>query len=280
LILSNFQETEEINYGKYLIRTIHNISTYTNLVFAPHWHKYCEMLLVHSGKINITTNDITYQLTNGDFIFFNDSELHTGLTQQECNYHAIQFKWEDILSASEKEKLLLQRLKDGYYKFKTPTNDPHIQKLFNNIIELCETDKRTRPFEERKAISELLIYLFENYLVKNNLSVNKSKNDDFTENVTTYIHNNFLTISPKDVADHFSFNQSYFNRKFKTHMLITPSEYINLCKIEHSQKLLLQTNNNLSEIATLSGFNSLSFYSVTFKKLIGMSPLDWKAQYR
>ena len=280
MILENLRETDEINYGQYFVRTIYNASEYQNNVFTPHWHEYCEIVLVHSGALNILYNNTSLCLYPGDLFFFGENKLHSGISDKKgCVYHAIQFKWSDIFTDSAPEKQLHKLLSEGIYTIKSPIHDDTVSELYTKIIEVCEGENVSRPFAERTALFELLTYLFDNYLEKQYI-VPKSngKSNEFDE-ILRFIHNNYLNVTPKEIADEFSYNQSYISRLFKRKMNLTLTEYLNLCKIEHSQILIRKNELSLSEIAQQCGYSNYSYFSLVFKKIVGMSPIDWKAQY-
>jgi two-component system response regulator YesN len=62
-------------------------------------------------------------------------------------------------------------------------------------------------------------------------------------------------------------------------MQLLPTDYVNLCRIEHAQVLIKQNELSLNEIAAVCGFNSYTYFSTTFKKIIGVSPKIWKKRY-
>lgn len=278
MILKNLQETEEVAYGEYLVRSIYNVSDHRNLVFSPHWHEYCEILLIYSGYLDILSGSKYFRAVPGDLVFFSARELHSGISDiNGCVYRAIQFKWNEILNSSAAEKRLLEALNKGIYKITSPIHNNKVFELFNKIINICNRDKVSRPLAERAVLCEFLTYLFDNYL-EQHYAVSKS-NDRF-DDILQYINENYcLNITTEEIAKKFSYNKSYFCRMFKQKMQLSPIDYINLCRIERAQALIRQNELNLSEIALQCGYNSDTYFSTTFKKIVGMSPKDWKAQY-
>ena len=53
-------------------------------------------------------------------------------------------------------------------------------------------------------------------------------------------------------------------------------EYINQIRIEEAKRLLLTTNLSVSEVAGMSGYENISYFSTVFRKYTGMSPIDWR----
>ena len=69
-------------------------------------------------------------------------------------------------------------------------------------------------------------------------------------------------------------------RFFKRQMNLTPFEYLQKCRIEHSMDELLEKSGSMTEIAANCGFGGASYYAETFKKEMGCAPGDYRKWYR
>lgn len=78
-----------------------------------------------------------------------------------------------------------------------------------------------------------------------------------------------------DVAKMLLTNRTYVTRLMRQEYGLTFIEYVNVARIQYSQKLLYSTNMSLDDVAEKSGFQSTSNYCRTFKRYIGSSPLTW-----
>jgi AraC-like DNA-binding protein len=63
-----------------------------------------------------------------------------------------------------------------------------------------------------------------------------------------------------------------FNDLFKSCFDITPNQYVISKKIGYAKKLLLLENLSVSDVAELSGFSDVYYFSNQFKKSVGVSP--------
>lgn len=70
----------------------------------------------------------------------------------------------------------------------------------------------------------------------------------------------------------------YFSRQFKIFTGERPVNYILGKRIERAQYLLATSRLAYSEIAVQTGFDTLSYFSKSFKKITGMSPRAYKKQ--
>jgi len=94
-----------------------------------------------------------------------------------------------------------------------------------------------------------------------------------------YIHehsSNELTLA--EVARSINTSTFYFCKLFKRVTGIHFTEYVSRVRIERSKNLLLNPNLRISEIAFEVGFQSLTHFNRMFKKILGQSPTNYRAQ--
>jgi AraC-like DNA-binding protein/ligand-binding sensor protein len=70
----------------------------------------------------------------------------------------------------------------------------------------------------------------------------------------------------------------YFCKTFKKVTGINFTDYLSRVRIEKAKNLLLNPNLRVSEIAFEVGFQSLTHFNRVFKKLLGQSPTEYRAQ--
>jgi AraC-like DNA-binding protein/ligand-binding sensor protein len=70
----------------------------------------------------------------------------------------------------------------------------------------------------------------------------------------------------------------YFCKMFKKVTGINFTDYLSRVRIEKSKNLLLNPNLRVSEIAFEVGFQSLTHFNRVFKKVLGQSPTEYRAQ--
>lgn len=92
------------------------------------------------------------------------------------------------------------------------------------------------------------------------------------------VHNRYnekLTLA--DVGEEIHVNQSYLSRKFKNETGMSFSEHLIDYRIEKAKNLLLSHNHcTISDIADVTGFTSLHYFSTSFKKKVGLSPKQYQ----
>ncbi|WP_343523914.1 AraC family transcriptional regulator [Pedobacter sp.] len=98
------------------------------------------------------------------------------------------------------------------------------------------------------------------------------------ETVSYILVNLHNELSVTALATRVNQHPDYFSRLFKTFTGERPVTYILGKRIERAQYLLATSQLSYSEIATRTGFDNLSYFSKSFKKITGMSPGAYKKQ--
>jgi len=94
--------------------------------------------------------------------------------------------------------------------------------------------------------------------------------------IIEYLNNNInKEITIDELSNIFFFNRTYIMKRFKKELGISIFDYINSMRILNSLPSFKDDNYFLS-IAFKNGFNSLEYFSETFKKIIGVSPIIYK----
>ncbi|MGJ5674484.1 MAG: helix-turn-helix domain-containing protein [Nostochopsis sp.] len=79
-------------------------------------------------------------------------------------------------------------------------------------------------------------------------------------------------ISLEAIATELGMSQYYFARLFKQSTGYSPYQYLIKCRIERAQKLLMQNQQSIANIALQVGFANQSQFGRHFKRLTGVTP--------
>lgn len=99
------------------------------------------------------------------------------------------------------------------------------------------------------------------------------------EEAAKYINDNRhdAGLQLRDVAKKFGVSQSYLTELLKKHYGANYREFINRCRIrEATERLELNANERISEIAYDVGFHTLSHFNRAFRKVTGMTPSAYR----
>jgi two-component system response regulator YesN len=97
----------------------------------------------------------------------------------------------------------------------------------------------------------------------------------------TFLQENFRdpSVSLTGVCAELSVSVSYFSQRFKMVTGRTFVEYLTELRIAHAQELLRTGSGRGYEIAPQVGFRDPHYFSSTFKKVVGMTPTQYRNQY-
>lgn len=97
--------------------------------------------------------------------------------------------------------------------------------------------------------------------------------------VLTFIGANLHNpIDLETLADRYNVSTDYFSRLFYKRYGIRPIKYIQAKRIERSQMLLLTTKHSIKQISEKVGFENLAYFSKTFKKHTGKTPVEFRSE--
>lgn len=88
------------------------------------------------------------------------------------------------------------------------------------------------------------------------------------------LSNNELNIN--SMAESLRISRAKLYYKFKGLMNETPNSYFKKYKLNRAAELLKSGKYNISEVSDMTGFSSLSYFSVSFKKQFGVKPTEYR----
>lgn len=129
-------------------------------------------------------------------------------------------------------------------------------------------------YESIAYLKKWLIDFFTHY--SDLLKDSNENSDTIIKMAKKYIHDHLNhNIKTKDIATQVNLSESYFAIYFKNKTGINLRDYILKAKIDYAKQLLRQKQNNISEIAYLTGYQDYRSFSRAFKNETGMSPTEY-----
>lgn len=80
------------------------------------------------------------------------------------------------------------------------------------------------------------------------------------------------------LAERLGYNKYYLSRRFKAEVGCTVNSYLQIARVERSKMLLTCTNQSVADIAASLQFATASHFSVVFKRIVGQSPAQYRAE--
>lgn len=108
----------------------------------------------------------------------------------------------------------------------------------------------------------------------------KLHGDEMVKKAQDYIESKLHEkISVEDLSSRFSIGRRNFDRRFIKATGNTPLEYAQRVKIESAKKAFETTRKTVNEVMYENGYSDVKAFREVFRKITGMSPLDYRNKY-
>lgn len=126
------------------------------------------------------------------------------------------------------------------------------------------------------AAESILLYTLSRLEVKND------EQSGLVKRIIEITEDNFSDpeLSIAGIAEMLNYNSKYLSHIFKKHMVIGYSQYLRNYRIKYAVSLFGFGIDSVRNVAFLSGFSDPLYFSSVFKKLVGISPKEYKAKIR
>lgn len=236
-----------------------------------HWHDYFELEIVLGGNINHIYNNKKEVLVRGDARLLTPFDIHSFDILEEM--HLINIRFTNRLLSSEITEMLMNPTTE--YSCHFEENELHYLK--ERTEALCNA-KIASPYYKYIAssiISEIVLLL----LQKSNPEKESYIMPIHVQKALSYIVKHFKEdITLLSLAKILNITPNYLGAEIKRYIGVTFHDYLNQLRMKYSCDLLLSTDNTISEIAFSCGFNSVAYYATSFKKMLSMTPSEYRQQ--
>lgn len=247
-----------------------------------HIHSAIEMLIVKTGTFEIYANDRRYEANAGDLVLLRSNTIHhTYSLTDNAEYYVIRMRPSLIAELSNGDadsRLLLFFTVDKpelccfFPKSKTDGTPlgQAIKRLCNEILK----DNVAKSIAITLASADILLEILRESDTIDNITDSKA---GCIYDSIVFINKNYAkAITATDCANIAKMSYSYFSRSFKAVVGKSFKEYLNETRINHAQKLLCSQDMTVSEVASLCGFDSVSYFISVYKNLKGVTPYHSK----
>ncbi|EHQ29146.1 helix-turn-helix domain-containing protein [Mucilaginibacter paludis] len=224
-----------------------------------------------SGYVEMGTN--RYELTpNTYFIIPKNRPHHYGSYQSQ----PWSIYWAHFVG--EHADLIYERYADK--------NGPDIRPIpydkkrideFNQIISILENSHHSRELE----IANISLFHFIASLVYNKETNPAFYDMDAISSSIAFMKQNIHDFfSIEELARQQNLSVSHYSKLFKIKTGHSPVQYFNQLKVHKSCEYLYFSSRSIKEICAELGFEDPYYFSRLFKKCTGLSPSNYKAQYK
>ena len=267
-----------------------NMSTgFKERSYQAHWHSYGEILLVGPGETNIyCVGKNTYELVPGDFVLVWPMEMHSIVDANREDSLVIQFSNAFINSLFDLRRIMHMYRNLHIICVKShPELAEKLKTISYQMKDIFFSDRSDREIRCCMLLMEFMLTLYDyrkELAPELSVEVAYGYGDDVMRrmmSVTDYIKNNLTAddLSQGAMAEMAGISREYFSRIFKNVTGMNYSKWLNLIRLEKATELLADEERTLTEIAMLSGFQSIPSFNRVFREEKGMAPGEYRALF-
>ena len=271
---------ETINYADQSVFRLHYNREAEN--YPPHWHTGIEVIMPIENWYKVTVDNREYIMNPGDILFIGSCEMHSLEAPPTGRRIIFQFNLSLLYNLKGLDTALFTLPSSVLL---TESNSPETHAQIKGLMdEIAEEYRSDNPLKEAAIYSKLIaiyVSLYRNNIYGNDRfsDVKSAKQHEYIDkfmSVCAYINEHYnQDLTLESVADVAGFSKFHFSRLFKKFSNITFYDYLCRKRIMEAEKLLLNPNLSVTEVAMATGFNSISTFNRVFKSIKKCSPTEY-----
>lgn len=240
-----------------------------------HCHTAYEIYVLKEGERTVTIDNTEYSVRAGDATLFSSNIEHKSRGESPFSGICIHFseRYIDLYFTAETKKYLMkcfrhkvisladkdfETIKNIADKFSENSANnfialAYILDILNNSINLCNTGISSADGKKMKKSQKIIEYTNENYVYIKKIS---------------------------DITELFNVSENYVFQVFRKNYNVTPKQYINKLRISNACHKLKYSEKTIKATAYDCGFDSYEHFINVFKKIMGMTPTEYRRKLK
>ncbi|MDF2613566.1 MAG: helix-turn-helix-domain containing protein AraC type [Clostridia bacterium] len=239
--------------------------------FPMHFHEHYTIGFIESGKRYLVYKDKDYYVDSGDLIVFNPGDSHAC---EQIDGKTLDFRCIHIKPEVMKTAVFEITGKDDQPYFMRPVH-------YNSELSSCLRDLHHMIAEEEKDFKkeELYLFLIEE-LIRDYSGLNPlNSNQELTHEIKTvcdYLESHYISnITLDELSGLAGLSKYHLLRTFTRQKGISPYRYLETIRVNRAKELLEQGIRPI-DAAFQTGFSDQSHFNHFFKRLIGLTPNQYR----
>lgn len=268
------------------VRLYHNTQ---NAGYPLHWHAAVEIIMPIRSGYQVTVRDVVYDLNEGDILFIAPGALHSISYPPEGERLLILY-----------DPTLMNQLPEmrSFYSLVSPSllieasvQDEMHERIHEILVKILALEVDSHYFKDAQVYAELirLTAILGNELVKDRSvrDVEPKHGDKLEDQMPSHLNiifeaceyieeNSAQDLTLDQLANRAGFSKFYFSRLFKNLTNMSFLDYLHRCRIDEAERLLLDRDLSVTEVAHRVGFNSHSNFNRVFRKFNDCTPTEFR----
>ena len=253
--------------------------------YPTHWHTPIEILMPIESTYKAICNNVTFHLNTGDILLIAPGTLHALYAPPKGR--RLIFQADITLLNSIRECESASYLVSSATLI-TPENSPAIHEtIYSLMMEILDEYNGNTILSDASIYAKLiriLVLIGRTHTAEmDKFESSQSKQQEYIEkfmDVCDYINKHCTeSLSLDEISEMAGFSKYHFSRLFKQFTNYSFYKYLNLHRIMYAEKLLVNPDVSVTEVALLSGFNSISSFIRMFKICKNCTPTEFRMMY-
>ena len=236
----------------------------------PHAHSYTELFYIVGGDGQFQINGKLFPVHAHQLVVVNPNVLHT-----EVSYEARPLEY--IVLGIEGVELTIPGSDEARYCFYSFPEHNEVLSCMRKV--LLEMQERKPEYQTLclACLDIIMVQLMRSASVTLTQTHSRFPSNRQCASVRDYIDQHYKENITLDLlAEKANINKYYMAHAFKREYGVSPINYLIARRIREGKRLLTETDFSLSQIATVLGFSSSSYFSQRFRSAEGISPTEYR----
>ena len=223
-------------------------------------------IYVIEGRVHYFFNSSDFYVNKGDLLHLTKGSIYSFDIESEFYHYAyVDFDFVQNENIS---------MKDAAYRVK---NTNIMENLFIRLNKEWFHKYPAYRLNCKAILYEIISLLFQNQAA---FYIPGIKNERFKAAIS-YLENNFTDkkLNIARLAEMAGMSEVHFRRLFKNTYHVLPVKYLNILRTGRAKDLLKQTMYSITDIAEMTGYSDVYYFSKAFKKMTGTSPSEYNTLY-
>lgn len=242
---------------------------------GAHWHRSIEITFLVEGEVEGFINGKKIKVNIGEFIFVNSGDVHEIEKKQgkSCGGIILVLSYDFIKNVYPNiDNIRFDISKDSSSKSR-------MVDIFLEIKDIYLNPKELDYIKINSYLYEILYILLSDFTVEENNSnlENYFKYRDKQKEILMYIGENYREELTLDrISKQFYMSSEYFSRKFHEWFGTTYKVYLANYRFSKAYEELINSNNNIQDIASTHGFSNVKSFITIFKEKYNITPSRYR----
>lgn len=294
------KNTAKLSFKKYPLARLLSIRNLSTAHYLPmvddyetpsHHHAAWEFIFCDHGRVSVYYGNNMNTLTaNQLFLHVPKQNHHFRVDRGDpatlvilsfvCNDECLRLLQNKIVSVNaEQRKLVLLIVQELFNAFELENGQLLLGDFRPSSQALLGSEQMLTGYIEALMISLLRVEVNQVARKWNSEALEHTLQNRIAYETQKYIDENLAErITIDTIAEHLHYSRSYITSQFKNSTGMSISQFIALRRVERAKKLIDKGTYTLGQIASMTGYSSLPYFSKCFKSLVGCCPSEYVAE--